>query len=31
VERPRFIATIPGRRYRFLPTFTEDAVEGQAR
>ncbi|MBI3970919.1 MAG: response regulator transcription factor [Chloroflexi bacterium] len=24
-RRPRFIATVPGRGYRFLPTFTDDA------
>ena len=28
-KRPRFIATIPGRRYRFLPTFTTEASEEQ--
>jgi len=28
-KSPRFIATIPGRRYRFQPTFTEDAAEAQ--
>jgi len=26
-KRPRFIATIPGRGYRFLPTFSVDAEE----
>ena len=26
-KRPRFIATIPGKGYRFLPTFTTDAAE----
>ena len=29
-KSPRFIATIPGRGYRFLPTFTEDAAGAQA-
>src|SRR5437764_11734458 len=28
-RRPRFIATIPGRGYRFLPTFTTEASEEQ--
>jgi DNA-binding response OmpR family regulator len=28
-KRPRFIATIPGRGYRFLPTFTADVPEGR--
>ena len=28
-KRPRFIATIPGRGYRFLPTFTTNAEEVQ--
>jgi DNA-binding winged helix-turn-helix (wHTH) protein len=23
-RKPRFIATVPGRGYRFLPTFSED-------
>jgi len=23
-RRPRFIATLPGRGYRFLPTFRDD-------
>jgi DNA-binding response OmpR family regulator len=26
---PRFIATVPGRGYRFLPTFTESGAAGQ--
>jgi DNA-binding response OmpR family regulator len=25
-REPRFIATVPGRCYRFLPTFTESAA-----
>jgi two-component system, OmpR family, alkaline phosphatase synthesis response regulator PhoP len=29
-ERPRLIAAIPGRGSRFLPTFSDDAVEAQA-
>ncbi|MDQ3810901.1 MAG: response regulator transcription factor [Chloroflexota bacterium] len=29
-KRPRFIATIPGRGYRFLPTFSENVQEAQA-
>ena len=24
-REPRFIATVPGRGYRFLPTFTDSA------
>jgi DNA-binding response OmpR family regulator len=27
---PRFIATVPGRGYRFLPTFTDNAAAAQA-
>ena len=30
-KSPRFIATIPGRGYRFLPTFTEETAEAQGR
>ena len=30
-KSPRFIATIPGRGYRFLPTFTEPAGEAASR
>ena len=26
-RKPRFIATVPGRGYRFLPTFTEEAAD----
>jgi DNA-binding response OmpR family regulator len=28
-KRPRFIATIPGRGYRFLPTFNADVAENR--
>ena len=27
-RRPRFIATVPGRGYRFLPTFRDEAPPG---
>ena len=27
-RRPRFIATVPGKGYRFLPTFTDDRSNG---
>ena len=30
-KSPRFIATIPGRGYRFVPTFTEHAAEAASR
>ncbi len=29
-REPRFIATVPGRGYRFLRTFTADAESGRA-
>jgi DNA-binding response OmpR family regulator len=29
-RQPRFIATVPGRGYRFLPTFTDSRATGQA-
>jgi len=29
-REPRFIATVPGQGYRFLPTFTADAESGRA-
>jgi DNA-binding response OmpR family regulator len=29
-RQPRFIATVPGRGYRFLPTFSEGGATGQA-
>jgi DNA-binding response OmpR family regulator len=29
-RRPRFIATVPGRGYRFVPTFTNDGWQGEA-
>ena len=29
-RQPRFIATVPGRGYRFLPTFTDSRVTGRA-
>lgn len=28
-RQPRFIATVPGRGYRFLPTFSESGAVGQ--
>ena len=30
-KSPRFIATIPGRGYRFLPTFLPEAAEAEVR
>jgi DNA-binding response OmpR family regulator len=29
-RRPRFIATVPGQGYRFVPTFTNDGWQGEA-
>ena len=28
-REPRFIATVPGRGYRFLPTFSESGLVGE--
>jgi DNA-binding winged helix-turn-helix (wHTH) protein len=28
-RRPRFIATVPGRGYRFLPTFSNAGWDGE--
>jgi DNA-binding winged helix-turn-helix (wHTH) protein len=30
-RRPRFIATVPGRGYRFLPTLRDDEASPSAR